>query len=36
MYWELFLPTVYVREEKLQQNTSGKIDRAHYNRVING
>jgi len=28
------LPTVYMREEKLQQNTSGKIDRAHYNRKI--
>ena len=29
------LPTVYMREERLQQNGSGKIDRAHYNRVIN-
>ena len=28
------LPTVYMREEKLQQNTSGKIDRAYYNRKI--
>ena len=30
------LPTIYVREEKLRQNTSGKIDRAHYNRIVNG
>lgn len=30
------LPMVYMREEKLLQNTSGKIDRAHYNRKVNG
>ena len=30
------LPTIYVREELLQQNTSGKIDRAYYNRKVNG
>lgn len=30
------LPTEYHREEVLKQNTSGKIDRAHYNRKING
>lgn len=29
------LPTVYMREEKLQQNTSGKIDRAYYNKRVN-
>lgn len=29
------LPTVYVREETLKQNTSGKIDRAYYNKVVN-
>lgn len=29
------LPTVYIREERLQQNTSGKIDRAYYNKQIN-
>lgn len=28
------LPTEYHREEVLKQNTSGKIDRAHYNRKI--
>ncbi len=29
------LPTVYHREEILKQNTSGKIDRAYYNKQIN-
>ena len=30
------LPTIYIREKKLQQNTSGKIDRAYYNKQVNG
>lgn len=30
------LPTAYHREYVLKQNNSGKIDRAHYNRYING
>ena len=30
------LPTVYMREESLKQNTSGKIDRAFYNKKVNG
>lgn len=30
------LPTVYMREETLKQNTSGKIDRALYNKQVNG
>lgn len=30
------LPTEYHREEVLKQNTSGKIDRAYYNRKVNG
>ena len=29
------LPSEYHREEILQQNGSGKIDRAHYNKLIN-
>lgn len=29
------LPTVYLREETLKQNTSGKIDRAFYSKQIN-
>ena len=30
------LPTVYLKENTLKQNTSGKIDRAYYNKQING
>ena len=30
------LPTEYHREEVLKQNASGKIDRAHYNKIVNG
>ncbi len=30
------LPTVYLREDTLKQNTSGKIDRAYYNKQVNG
>lgn len=30
------LPTIYFREDMLQQNTSGKIDRAYYNKQVNG
>ncbi len=29
------LPTVYLREDLLRQNTSGKIDRAFYNKKVN-
>ena len=29
------LPTVYMRESSLRQNTSGKIDRAYYSRQVN-
>ena len=29
------LPTEYHREEVLKQNSSGKIDRAHYFQIIN-
>ena len=30
------LPTVYMREESLRRNTSGKINRAFYNKKVNG
>lgn len=30
------LPTEYHREEMLRQNSSGKIDRAYYNKQVNG
>lgn len=30
------LPTEYHRENILKQNGSGKIDRAHYNKIVNG
>ena len=29
------LPSVLIREERLQRNANGKIDRAHYNTIIN-
>lgn len=29
------LPTLYMREDVLKQNTSGKIDRAYYNKAVN-
>lgn len=29
------LPTVFMREEKMHQNSSGKIDRAYYNKIVN-
>lgn len=30
------IPTDYYREDVLKQNTSGKIDRSHYKKLING
>lgn len=30
------IPTEYFREDLLRQNTSGKIDRSHYKKLING
>ena len=30
------IPTDYYREEILKQNTSGKIDRSYYKKLING